>query len=103
MFEDRLNRDELELTRLEESFYQRADPKDMQKELDGVFLSTTDSDSSAPSLYSDEDMRESCHPLVSEYLSKLGDVDVLQERLADLREEKFELESEKESRGRVGL
>jgi hypothetical protein len=103
LLEDRLNRDEHELTRLEESFYQRADRTDMQAELNEAFLPSPDWDPSASSVYSDQDIREDYHPLVAEYLSKLGDVDILQERLAIRREEKYELENEKESRLRVGL
>ena len=43
------------------------------------------------------------HPLVSEYLSKLGDVDIYKERLDELLEERYILEEDREKRARVGL
>ena len=43
------------------------------------------------------------HPLVNEYLSKLGDVEILQERLESHFDEKENLEEERSKRQRVGL
>jgi hypothetical protein len=43
------------------------------------------------------------HPKVAEYLSKLGDLDLLQERLDEFLDEKESLEVEKASRLRFGL
>jgi len=43
------------------------------------------------------------HPLVSEYLSKVGDVEILRERLDWHVDEKYTLEEERERRDRVGM
>jgi hypothetical protein len=46
---------------------------------------------------------DDCHPLVAEFLKKMGQVDILYERLSDNIDEKEDLEDEKEVRLRVGL
>lgn len=53
--------------------------------------------------YSESDTSQHFHPLVTEYLSKMGDVDIFQERLDWHLDEKETLEEEKEKRQRVGL
>lgn len=43
------------------------------------------------------------HPMVSQYLSKLGDIDLLQERLEEIEEEKYALEEGEVVRRRYGI
>ncbi|KAH8805550.1 hypothetical protein F5884DRAFT_450410 [Xylogone sp. PMI_703] len=50
-----------------------------------------------------EDLVRKPHPLVSKYHSKLGDLDILYERLEENREERDGLEKERETKKRVGL
>ena len=104
ILEDRLSRDEFELTRLWENFYQQIISTDLPEATYTLDLPSTksDSDSSTTSVYGD-DFKVDYHPLVVEFLSKMGDVDILQERLDERREEKDQLEGEKESRELVGL
>lgn len=54
-----------------------------------------------PSEYSESDLSQDFHPLVAEYLSKLGDVEILRERYEWHLEEKITLEEEEERRKRV--
>jgi hypothetical protein len=99
LLEDKLGRDEYELTKLETRFHERqSDPEALQEELHSPV-----SDSSVATSYSGSDLGRDSHPLVSQYLSQLGDVDILKERLDYQIEEKFSLEYEKNTRLRVGL
>ena len=99
LLEDQLGREEFELTRLEENFYRRQnEPETFRWEQPSLIP-----DAQEGSLYSESDIGHESHPLVSAFLSKLGDVDILRERLDDYIEEKFSLEYEKESRQRFGL
>ncbi|KAE9374403.1 hypothetical protein N431DRAFT_215029 [Stipitochalara longipes BDJ] len=56
-----------------------------------------------PPSYSESVCSLDYHPLVSEYLKKLGDVDIFRERLEWHTEEKDALEREREERKRVNL
>lgn len=103
ILEDRLNRNELDLMELEERFYQPMRSRDIQSGVADIDLSSTVSDSPTESEYSDEATGRKDHPLVIEFLSKMGDVDILQEQLADIRGEKYCLESTKEARQPFGL
>lgn len=60
-------------------------------------------DSPPQSNYSGSEFSQDFHPLVAEYLSKLGDVEIFRERLEWHSEEKLTLEAEKDRRGRVEL
>ena len=53
--------------------------------------------------YSDNVTEVDYHPLVAEFLSKMGVLDILQEKLYERREEKDELEGKKELQELVGL
>ena len=104
MLEDQLDRAELELTRLEEKFHSlQIDPRTVPVGMEDLTRSSTNWALPASSAGSDEFTAGAYHPLVARYLSKMGDVDILQERLAEHVEEKDYLENEKESRQRVGL
>jgi hypothetical protein len=93
--EDQLGRDEFELTKLEEKLFSHMNnPQDFKME-----EAISEADSPAPSAYSDSDVgQDPHHPLVSKFLSKMGDVDILEERLTYLVEEKYSLDSEKQTR-----
>jgi hypothetical protein len=98
LLEDQLGRDEFELTKLEEIFYKReCDPQTLREAHSDIA-----SDSHNGSTYSESEVGRESHPLVSKFLSQLGDVDILKERLDYHIEEKFSLEYEKEARLRVG-
>lgn len=99
MLENHLGIREYELQKLEEKLYDRQIelPSSQVNELD------TDLHSSISSTYSESEMGLQLYPLVSEYRSKLGDVEILRERLDGHQEEKDILEEEKEKRQRVNL
>ncbi|PVH78965.1 hypothetical protein DL98DRAFT_533328 [Cadophora sp. DSE1049] len=94
---------EFELDRLEGKFYDRSSRHrtSLTANYDSTHRSTM-LPSSSSSDNGSEEARE-FHPLVSKYLSKLGDVDIYRERLDELLEERYILEEEKEKRARVGL
>ncbi|PQE19794.1 hypothetical protein CJF32_00008759 [Rutstroemia sp. NJR-2017a WRK4] len=50
-----------------------------------------------------EETQSFYHPLVTQYLSKLGDLDIIKERLNDLLGEKTALEAEKETRKKFNI
>lgn len=93
--EDSLNSQELKLSRLEARFQdlpqERQDPPNL-----GYFVSEPPSPASG-----DEFEDSQYHPLVSEYLSKMGDLDILRERLDELLEERETLIHQKALRYRV--
>jgi hypothetical protein len=101
--EDLLNGQELELDRLEEAFYNR--PPDEPSILSESPLQLAEIDDSQPYSGSVEEEEEEFeyHPSVARYLSKMGDLDLLQERLEDLLDEKRLLEEERVKRLRFGL
>lgn len=97
--EDQLGSEEYELTRLEENFVRICNL---------VFPRQSRSPTPEPGLegrsegsYSDVDQK--FHPLVEEYLSKLGDIDIFRERHEKHLEEKEALEEDRETRRRVNL
>lgn len=100
--EDQLSAQEFELNRLEEHFYSR--PLEETNLLDRPLTPTEIND---PQLYSssaDEgDEEDEYHPLVSQYLSKQGDLDLLRERLDDLLDDKRALEEQRETRRPLGM
>ncbi|KAE9367983.1 hypothetical protein N431DRAFT_429251 [Stipitochalara longipes BDJ] len=57
--------------------------------------------SASPSNYSGSELSQDYHPLVAEYLSKLGDVEIFHERLEWHIEEKLNLDEEKATKKRV--
>ncbi|KUJ07132.1 uncharacterized protein LY89DRAFT_691933 [Mollisia scopiformis] len=104
ILEDRLSQQEFKLTRLEEQIYARNnEPQQNPNSPQSPYQD--DEPSLSPSICSDDDNLEASgyHPLVNEYLSKLGDLDLMQERLDEFRDEKAALEGEKQSRQRFGL
>ena len=100
--EDQLSAQEFELNRLEEHFYRR--PLEETNLLEQPLTAAEIND---PQLYSssadEEDEEDELHPLVSQYLSKQGDLDLLQERLEDLLGDKRELEEQRETRRKMGM
>ena len=110
--EDHLSNKEFELTNLEKQYYKRPNPPNIAKP-NMSNLSTANLTAfqhtgppSLPQKEDDEYAREiensEYHPMVVEYLSKLGDLDLLQERLDEHLDEKESLELEKASRLRFG-
>ena len=97
LLEDQLGQHEFELTKLEEIFYTR------QSESQFLGAEAQKSEPTSPASYNGSEVVVDSHPLVSQYLSKLGDVDIFRERLDWHIEEKESLEYEKDSRQRVGL
>ncbi|KAH9206764.1 hypothetical protein DL95DRAFT_66612 [Leptodontidium sp. 2 PMI_412] len=103
--EDKLSRLEFKLNRLEQPFFLRIDephpsPPPAGKTTTAV---TPDDDSASESSFDDEFEEPLYHPLVTRFLSKLGDLDLLQERRDNLSDEKRSLEGEKASRARFGM
>jgi hypothetical protein len=99
LLEDHVGSQELELQRLEEVFYQQSDEPPGRR----IPNAAPSHHSRNPSNYSESELSEQFHPLVSEYLSKIGDVSILQERIDWHEEERYTLEQEKATRERVGL
>jgi hypothetical protein len=101
--EDQLSLQEFELDRLEEAFYKR--PPDVEPIMTERPLTPVQLDDGPPYPSSVDEVEEGLeyHPLVSRYLSRMGDLDLLQERLDDLLDEKRSLEQERERRLRMGL
>jgi len=99
LLEDHLDDREFELQKLEEASYRAKSEihKPNPAELVVEQYSPTSSIKSGSSFGTES------HPLVAKYLSKLGDVDILQERFDWRVEEKFQLEGERESRALVNL
>jgi hypothetical protein len=98
LLENHIGSQELELQRLEEKFYDRPfEPPVSQTEgLDST------QQSPAVSLYSGSDVSQDFHPLVEKYLSRVGDVEILKERLDEHLEERYILAEEKELRQKLG-
>jgi hypothetical protein len=99
LLEDHVGSQELELQRLEEIFYQQSDEPPGRR----TPVAAPSHHSRNPSTYSESELSEQFHPLVSEYLSKIGDIGILQERVDWHEEEKYTLEQEKTTREGVGL
>jgi hypothetical protein len=99
LLEDHVGSQELELQRLEEVFYQQSDEPPGRR----IPNAAPSHHSRNPSNYSESELSEQFHPLISEYLSKIGDVSILQERIDWHEEERYTLEQEKATRERVGL
>jgi hypothetical protein len=106
--EDQLSAQEFKLARLENHYYMRPNtPNNPKPDMSNLSAFQR---AGPPSLIlnEDEDLAHEIgdtqyHPLVTEYLSKLGDLDLLQERLYELMDEKESLEVERDSRLRYGL
>ncbi|KAK0118619.1 hypothetical protein ONS96_011709 [Cadophora gregata f. sp. sojae] len=94
---------EFQLDCLERKFYDRSSqhPTSLTANYDSTHRSAKQISSSSSDSGSEE--AQEYHPLVSQYLSKLGDVDIYRERLDELLEERYILEEEMEKRARVGL
>jgi predicted nuclease with TOPRIM domain len=101
--EDQLSGQEFELDRLEEAFYKpHPDEESIMSERPLTPVGVDDGPP-YPSSVDEEEEESEYHPLVARYLSKMGDLDLLQERLEDLLDEKRTLEQERERRLRLGL
>jgi hypothetical protein len=98
LLENHIGSQELELQRLEEKFYERPfEPPPSQTEGLG-----SPQPSPTVSLYSGSDASQEFHPLVTKYLSRVGDVEILKERLDEHLEERYILEDEKAVRQGLG-
>jgi hypothetical protein len=99
LLENHIGSQELELQRLEEKFYERSfePPASHTEGLGSPHPSPT------VSLYSGSDASQEFHPSVTKYLSRVGDVEILRERLDEHLEERYILEEEKVVRQGVGL
>ncbi|KAG4435138.1 hypothetical protein IFR05_009370 [Cadophora sp. M221] len=103
--EDKLSRLEFKLNRLEQPFFLLVDEPHPSPPPAGKTptVAAPDDDSDSDSSYDDEFEEPLYHPLVTRFLSKLGDLDLLQERRDNLSDEKRSLEGEKASRARFGM
>jgi hypothetical protein len=104
--EDLLSEREFELTRREEHFYSHRGTRfraAKEPPLTPAFQQTSTLHS--PSLAAVLEIEEAPHydPEVTKFLSRIGDLDLLQEQLVELEEEIGALEEEKHSRQRFGL
>lgn len=101
--EDKLSGQEFELDRLEEAFYKpHPDEESIMSERPLTPVGVDDGPP-YPGSVGEEEEESEYHPLVARYLSKLGDLDLLQERLEDLLDEKRILEQERERRRHLGM
>jgi hypothetical protein len=101
--EDTLSRREFKLARLESSSYENIHSPVLQNPSLGIPAHDILLSDHSSSGSEDNEIDElEYHPLVSKYLSRLGDLDLLRERLDDLIEEKENLLLEKASRQRFG-
>ncbi|PMD40902.1 hypothetical protein L207DRAFT_512332 [Hyaloscypha variabilis F] len=101
--EDKLNGLEFELDRLEQAFYKRPpDEISVLSERPPTPAGVNDSQQYSSSVGEEEEEIE-YHPAVVRYLSKMGDHDLLQERLDELLDDKRGLEEEQNKRLRLGL
>ncbi|KAI9640510.1 hypothetical protein NHQ30_011256 [Ciborinia camelliae] len=100
--EDQLTNEEFRLTRLERQFYEKLNhPSVLQ---DPASFSNPKDQLCVPNAsFNVEETANPCHPLVANYLSKLGDLDLLKEDIQDAMEEKIELENQKEARKAYNL
>lgn len=97
--ENTLGAREFELQDLETKFYEQPlEPSRLQSDRSVTYSSSPESSS-----YSGSEMGQVFHPWVSEYLSKVGDVEILRERLDWHVDEKQSLEEERQRRARVGM
>jgi hypothetical protein len=93
-----LNNGEYEMQKLEAALDKR------WKQAPRINQESESPESSAPaSNYSTSEFSQNFHPLVTKYLSKLGDVEIFRERVDWHRDEKLTLEEEKETKERVQL
>jgi hypothetical protein len=99
LLENTLNNREYEMQRLEatlEETWNEVEPPSQQEAVYSFVRSPPGSERS------ESVISQNFHPLVSEYLSKVGDVEIFRERLDWHVDEKLTLEEEKERLGRVG-
>ena len=99
LLENDLNNREYEMQKLEatlEETWNEVEPPSQQEAIYSFVRSPPASE------HSESVFSQNFHPLVSEYLSKLGDVEIFRERLDWHVDEKLTLEEEKERLGRVG-
>ncbi|KAL2064647.1 hypothetical protein VTL71DRAFT_3785 [Oculimacula yallundae] len=101
MLESNLSINEFELDRLETTFYDQSQRPRPPPEMTFEIKSSSSSSSSSTTSESESEEGQAFIPLVADYLSKLGDMDILQERLDELLEERENLEEEREKRARV--
>lgn len=102
--EDRVSMQEFKLARLEDRFFDQSKASQQSARYPQISLHKEEEQSVSGSEASSEDDFEApeYHPLVAEYLSKMGDLDLLHERLDEFRDEKAALEAGKVSRERFG-
>ncbi|KAG4435147.1 hypothetical protein IFR05_009379 [Cadophora sp. M221] len=97
LLEDTLSAQEYELQKLEKRFYER---NEHGSSLDADAIPRQ---ASTLSTYSGSEIGQEFHPFVAEYLSKVGDVEILKERLEYHEEERFNLEEESATKRRMAL
>lgn len=98
--EDRVSQQEFKLARLEDRFFEQLNSGQQTARLSQTSLPDDESVSASEASDGDEFEASEFHPLVTEYLSKLGDLDLMKERLDEFRDERAALEAEKLSRQR---
>jgi hypothetical protein len=100
--EDRLSAQEFRLMGMEESFYNRSGEALVLKSEDDTKIPPSTELPREPTVSLDSLDNIKFHPLVTAFLSRLGDLDLLRESLDDLVEEREGLEEERSSRQRTG-
>ncbi|KAF8857713.1 hypothetical protein BDZ45DRAFT_690645 [Acephala macrosclerotiorum] len=103
LLENDLSYHEFELEKLEDRLYERPPAPVATFAASNTGPLKQNRDSPAPSVYGGSEIDNEYHPLVYRFLSKLGDLNNLNERLDWHEDEKANLEDEKETRMRVGL
>jgi hypothetical protein len=101
--EDQLSEQEFRLTRFEREFYSTSHEPSAPPGDAPAYHLFQHTASPSPSYHEDETEESEYHPLVTKYLSKMGDLDLLVERRVELVEEREALEEERVSRLRFGL
>ncbi len=101
--ENYLAREEFELYQQEEEFYQNWEfqPISRFKHYDEPTRYEHESSSEIP--LSGYEQEPTYHPLVEKYLEKKGDLEILEEELDDLKDERTSIQDHMESRSLVGL
>ena len=102
LLEDQLSAQEFELTKLEKQFNRRWRQPPRVETTIPTLAAPQSSSPKAPTTPDIEEIPQD-HPLVNEFESRLGDLDILKERLIDLEEERDILAEERDSRERVGI
>jgi hypothetical protein len=98
LLENVLNNREYEMQKLEAALEKRWTEAPLSEQENTSF-----EHSPPPSSYSGSEFSQDLHPLVAEYLSKVGDVEIFRERLDWHADERLSLEQQKETLERVDM